>query len=155
MRGPGRRLRPPRDQRGQVAGLEAVIFGLLVLVVGTLVIANAWAVVDAKEGVVGAAREAARAYVEAPDPMAAPAAAQAAAVSALTAGGRSASELQVEVSGALVRCGRVQVRLTLPIHLVGLGILGRRATTVSVRGSASELVDPYRSGLPGPADCAG
>ena len=56
-----------RDDRGQVAGIEVLPFGFLVLVAGTLLVVNAWAVVDAKFAVDAAVREAARAYVEAPD----------------------------------------------------------------------------------------
>ena len=64
-----RRARPVtrRDQSGQAAGLEAIVFGLLTFVVGVLLAANAWAVVDAKMAMSAAAREATRAYVEAPD----------------------------------------------------------------------------------------
>jgi hypothetical protein len=32
------------DDRGQVGGIEVLPFGLLVFVVGTLLVANAWAV---------------------------------------------------------------------------------------------------------------
>ncbi len=57
-----------RGDAGQVAGIEAVPFGLLVLTVGVLLVAHTWAVVDAKFVTTAAAREAARAYVEAPLP---------------------------------------------------------------------------------------
>ena len=63
---------PPRPARGraggdggQVGGIEALPFGLLVFVVGALLVANAWAVVDAKLAVDAAARQATRHYVEA------------------------------------------------------------------------------------------
>ena len=46
--------------------MEVIPFGVLTFVVGALLIANAWAVVDAKMAVSAAAREATRAYVEAP-----------------------------------------------------------------------------------------
>ena len=49
-----------------MAGIEALFFGLLVLVFGTLVVANAWGVIDAKLSAAGAAREAARAFVQTP-----------------------------------------------------------------------------------------
>ena len=52
---------------GQVAGIEALPFGVLIFVVGALLVSNLWAVVDAKIVVDAAAREAVRAYVEAPD----------------------------------------------------------------------------------------
>ena len=56
-----------RDEAGQAGGLEGIAFGLLIFVLGTLLIANAWAVVDTKLAVTAAAREAARAFVEADD----------------------------------------------------------------------------------------
>src|SRR5919202_3284931 len=68
-----------RDEAGQLAGGEALPFGVLVFVFGVLLIANAWAVVDAKLAVSAAAREATRAYVEAPPGGDAMAAADAAA----------------------------------------------------------------------------
>src|SRR2546423_9148630 len=55
------------DDRGQIAGIEAVPFGILLFVVGSLLIANAWAVIDVKMAVTSAAREAARTYVESAD----------------------------------------------------------------------------------------
>ena len=55
------------DERGAVGGIEVLPLGMLVLVVGTLLVVNAWAVVDAKLAASAAAREAARAYVEAGD----------------------------------------------------------------------------------------
>ena len=55
-----RRRRPGRRHRGAA-------FGVLNFVVGTLLVANAWGVVDAKLAVTSAAREGVRAYVEAPD----------------------------------------------------------------------------------------
>ncbi|MBA2283441.1 MAG: hypothetical protein H0W25_19710, partial [Acidimicrobiia bacterium] len=52
-----------RDERGQMGGIEALPFGLLIFVVGALLVANAWAVIDAKLAVTAAAREAARTWV--------------------------------------------------------------------------------------------
>ena len=68
-----------RDDHGQVAGIEVLPFGLLTFVVGMLLVANAWGVVDAKMATTSAAREAVRAYVEASDADAAVAAADEAA----------------------------------------------------------------------------
>ena len=53
-----------RGDAGQVGGIEALPFGLLVFVVGALLIANAWAVVDAKFATDAAARQAVRTFVE-------------------------------------------------------------------------------------------
>ena len=51
-----------RGDAGQVGGIEALPFGLLIFVVGSLLIANAWAVVDAKFATDAAARQAVRTY---------------------------------------------------------------------------------------------
>ena len=48
-----------------VGGVEALPFGLLTFVAGVLLVANLWAVVDAKVAVDAAARQATRHYVEA------------------------------------------------------------------------------------------
>src|SRR5207249_6381933 len=53
-----------KREQGQLGGFEGLAFGVLVFVMGTLVIANAWAAIDAKVATAAAAREAARAYVE-------------------------------------------------------------------------------------------
>ena len=142
------------DQRGQVAGFEMVVFGLLVFVVGVLVIANAWAVVDARIAVGDAARQAARAFVQAPDPTTAPGAAVGAARAALVAEGRDPERMSVVVNGTLARCQRITVEVTYPVALVALPWVNALHRTMTVRATESELVDPYRNGLPGTAICA-
>ena len=77
-----------RDDRGQLAGIEVLPFGVLIFVVGALLITNAWAVVDAKIAVDAASREAVRTYVEAPDGNTALTAARAAADDTIAAHGR-------------------------------------------------------------------
>jgi hypothetical protein len=131
-----------------------VFFGVLVFVVGVLVIGNAWAVVDARIAAGDAAREAARAFVQAPDASRATAAADAAARDALTAEGRDPRRASVTADGTLARCARVTVSVAYPVGLVGLPWLGRPGRVLTVHASQSELVDPYRSGLPGVASCA-
>ena len=56
-----------RGDAGQVGGIEALPFGLLIFVAGSLLIANAWAVVDAKFATDAAARQAVRTFVESDD----------------------------------------------------------------------------------------
>jgi len=53
-------------EAGQVGGLEAIAFGMLVLVLGVLIIGNSWGVIDAKGAASDAAREAARTFATAP-----------------------------------------------------------------------------------------
>ena len=58
-------------EAGFAGGLEGLLFGLLLFVVGTLLVATAWGAVDTKFAVDAAARQAVRTYVEAPDSAAA------------------------------------------------------------------------------------
>ncbi len=71
-----------------MGGIEALLFGVLVLVLGTLVVANAWGVIDAKVAAAGAAREATRAFVQTPAGSDPATVAQAAAVRAIQGQGR-------------------------------------------------------------------
>ena len=97
-RRPLRRRGALARRRGQVGGIEVLPFGLLTFVVGTLLVANAWGVVDAKLAVTSAAREAVRAYVEAPDQAStALAVADAAAREAVAGHGRNPDATTVEI----------------------------------------------------------
>ncbi len=143
--------------RGQVGGVEAVVFGVLLFVVGTLVIANAWGVIDAKLAASAAAREATRTFVEsrAASTEEALDGAEAAARRAIDGHGRDPARMSfVPEDVVLERCARVTIRVDYPVPLVALPFLhaGRGFTAV---GRHSEVVDPYRSGLDGPADCSG
>jgi hypothetical protein len=142
-----RRIR--RDEAGQFAGVEVLPFGLLVFVVGVLLVANAWAVVDAKLAVVSAAREATRAYVEsAPgaDPLAQ---ADAAARSAVAGAGRDPARLTLTpLEAEFSRCAEVRFEARYPIPLLTLPFLGGYGEGFIVTARHGEIVDPYRSGVP-------
>jgi hypothetical protein len=142
-----------RGDAGQVGGVEAVPFGLLVLLVGILLVAHTWAVVDAKVVTTTAAREATRAYVEAPDGAQGLADARRVAEEAAAAAGRHLDEPVRRRSGdTFTRCmaARFDAQLTVPAF--GLPWRGDRPE-VTVRSAHEELVDPYRDGLAGAADC--
>jgi hypothetical protein len=147
--------REPRwaDDSGFIAGAEALPFGVLIFLVGSLMVFNAWAVIDAKVAVAASVREAVRAYVEAPEGSSPHALAEAAAVRTLTAHGRPAGPMtDLSVSGTFERCAPVTVSMGYRIPAIvlpwrmGLG-------DVTVRSAASEIVDPLRSGLEGEASC--
>ena len=144
-----------RGDAGFVGGFEALLFGLLLFVLGTLFVANIWGVVDTKAAAVDAARQAARTYVESPNgPIGAVDATQAAAA-ALAGYGRNPSRANVALtSGTFQRCVRITITVSYPAPLLLLPILGRVGTGERVKAAHSELVDPYRSGLPGAAACA-
>ncbi|MGH9122822.1 MAG: hypothetical protein ACRDYC_12915 [Acidimicrobiales bacterium] len=144
-----------RDEAGFVGGFEGLVFGLLIFVVGTVLVANAWGVVDTKLAVVAAAREAARTYVEAPDAVSAQSEAVQAASDSLAGYGRAASRATVAISGrAFGRCARISVEVSYPAPVVQLPFIGSVGQAEAVSAVHSELVDPYRSGLTGTALCA-
>ena len=143
------RLRWVRDEAGQVAGIEALPFGLLTFVVGALLVANAWAVIDAKIAVSAAAREATRAFVEAPvdgDPLAL---ADAAARSAIDGAGRDPAELVLTpLEATFARCEtvRFEARYQLPASRVPW--VGGFGSGFTATARHAEVVDPYRTGVP-------
>lgn len=149
----GARLR--RDERGQVGGIEGVIFGVLIFVLGTLLVANAWGVIDAKLAASSAAREAARTYAEAPSGDDAWPAARAAAREAIEGHGRDWGRTSVDPPQGVrfERCERFIVEVRYDVPLVAIPLLGQHGTGIEVRARHSEIVDPYRSGLPGTAKC--
>jgi hypothetical protein len=142
--------RRPRDDCGQ-GGLEVLPFGFLVLIAGALLVVNVWAVIDAKLATESASREAARASVESVDPGVAHGAGVAAAREAIAGHHRDPDAARYDGPDArsFVRCARVtwSVEYDVPsLTLPFIGGFGPRLITA--RSSHSEIVDPYRSGLP-------
>jgi hypothetical protein len=146
--------RPARGEEGFVGGFEGLLFGVLIFVIGTLLVAFAWGVLDTKTATGEAARQAARTYVEAADAAAAAAQADQAAAAALAGFGRDPARASVSVmSGTFARCSRVTISVSYPAPLLELPLIGNLGRGISVRSQHSELVDPFRSGLPGAASC--
>lgn len=150
--------RPPLDRgdAGSVGGAEVLPLAVLTFVVGSLMVANLWAVVDARLAVDGAAREALRRYVEAPDARAAAEDADAAARAAVAGAGRDPAKLALEVEHpdgrAWGACVPVVVTARYPVAVQGLpGLDGDRLVTVEARHR--EVVDPWRSGVPDRGGC--
>ena len=141
-------------EEGFAGGAEGLIFGLLLFVVGTLLVGNAWSVVDTKMALDAASREATRTYVEAPDALSADRDARRAAAAALQGYGRDPSLGVVTIAGApFGRCQRVTVVLSYRAPLVQLPFVGMAGRAEDIRAQHSELVDPYRTGLPGTSSC--
>lgn len=135
------------DERGVVGGLEVLPFGMLIFVAFTLIIANAWAVVDAKLAVESAAREAGRAYVEAHDAEAAPAAAAAAARQSIEGLGRDPDGLSLTVSGGpYERCAVVEHVATYQVPSLTVPFLGAFGSGFTVRGAHRSIIDPFATG---------
>ncbi|MCU1497504.1 MAG: hypothetical protein JWM47_1457 [Acidimicrobiales bacterium] len=145
-----------RGQDGAVGGIEVIPFGALIFVAGTLLIANAWAVVDAKLAVGAAAREAGRAFVEAPDENSARSAAQHAAASAMAGAGRDPRGMQLRDNHPpFVRCAVVVHEATYAVPAVSIPLIGGFGRGITVHGRHRELLDPYRSGLGAGGGCGG
>lgn len=145
-----------RDDRGQVAGVEALPFGILLFVVGALLVANAWAVIDAKMTVTSAAREAGRSYVEASRPDEARTQADAAAREAVRAHGRNPDRATIvgpDPAEAFTRCNRITFAVTYPVPALTLPFIGGFGHAFDVTATHSELVDPFRNDVPGEAVC--
>lgn len=142
---------------GVIGGLEVLPFGVLIFVVGVLLAANAWAVVDVKLAVTSAAREAARVYVEAPDQSAAAARATSSARETVRDHGRSPERVRVRIDHAAGRawgrCTRAIVTVTYPVPALSLPWIGGYGEGFLVSASHSEIIDPFRAGLPGMATC--
>ena len=147
--------RHSRDETGFAGGADGLVFGLLIFVVGTLMAGNAWAVVDTKLAADAAARQAVRTYVEAPNAQSAANDAQQSADDALSSYGRSPAKATLSVvSAAFGRCVRVTFEVRYRAPLVELPIVGSLGLAESVTAQHSELIDPYRTALPGTATCA-
>lgn len=138
-----------RREDGAVAGVEALAFGALVFVLGTLLVANLWATVDGRSAADGAARAAVRSVVAAAPDGDPAATATTAALAALAAHGVPADRpVDVALRGQLTRCEIVEITVSHRVPLVLLPSLGSRRAGVTVRSTHAAVIDPYASGLP-------
>lgn len=139
-------------EHGQAGGVEAIAFGLLVFVVGALLLASAWAVIDAKIAVTSAAREAARTYVEAPTAADAVRDGTAAAREAMANHGRAGAEISFVEPAAFRRCAPVTARVAYRVPALPLPWIGGLGE-ITVAARHQERIDPFRDGIEGTAEC--
>ena len=143
-----------RGERGVVGGIEVLPFGFLIFVVGALVIANAWAVIDARMAADAAAREAARAYVESRNVTAAEQAARQAAEDTIRGAGRNPAALRLSDNDPpFERCERVEMEASYRVPALTLPFVGGFGKGLTVTGRHSEIIDPFADGLTGGAAC--
>jgi hypothetical protein len=146
-------------ERGQVAGIEALPFGLLLFVAGALLVVNIWSVVDTKFAAGAAAREATRYLVESAGTDRAGRDLEAAAGVIARAtledhGLRRAVVVEVRPATAtFTRCRRIRVTIRTTVPAVRLPFVGGFGGPIDVVSTHSEIVDPTRSGVAGPAGC--
>jgi len=156
-------VRPRTEQRratgdsGQVAGIEVLPFGILMFIVGMLLVANAWGVVDAQLATTTAAREGVRAYVESPTSAESRDRAVSAAAAAIVGYGRSpfSTKVDIETVGGRgwQRCSLAMVTVHHEVPLLVLPYIGGFGHAFDVVSRQSEVVDPYRDGVDGEATC--
>ncbi len=160
--GGARRRRPLRidwsDDRGQVGGIEVLPFSILIFVIGTLLVANAWAVIDTKLAVDAATREGVRALVEAPDEEQGASAADQVAREAISGHGRQPTKLALDAptypdGTGFRRCAPVSLRASYPVPAITLPWVGGHGEAFRVSSTHTEIVDPYRSGLAPGGSC--
>jgi hypothetical protein len=122
-----------------------------------LLLANAWAVVDARLGADSAARAAVRAAVEADDRASADAAARLAATETLAGLGRDASraDVDIELDRPFGRCARLTVTTRTWVPAITVPWIGGYGRRFDISGTSTEAVDPLRDGLDGDATCVG
>lgn len=137
---------------GFVAGLEALAFGVLVFVFGTLIVVNAWAIVDAKFATNSAAREAVRAVIETAGSgltdTVVEERARLQAQRAASSHGFAPSQVLVR-TGEIGRCGGDAVSIEVQVTIASLlvpGVDGWGDRTIA--STHAELLDPFRSNLP-------
>jgi len=142
-----------KGEAGFAGGLDGLVFGLLLFVVGTVLVAGAWGVLDTSFALDAAARQAVEAYVAAPDAPEAASDARAAAASSLEGYGRSPAEMTMQVIGAFARCRRVTVVLRYPTPSLQVPFVGPLSAGGVVSARRSEIVDPFLSGPAGRSSC--
>ncbi len=146
-----------RDDAGQVGGWEVIPFGILIFVVGSLLLVNVWAVVDARIAAGDAAREGAQAFVHESSESAARRAARSAVTRSLSGHGIGASRTLVEpvqVVPRFERCAHVTVVVHISVRAIVLPYVGGFGHPFTATGTQHELVDPFRADLPPESDCA-
>ncbi len=142
------RVSDPSVERGAVGGVEVLPFAVLVLVCGTLLVANAWGVVDAKVAVTAAAREAARTHAEGDGGPAARADAVRAGREAFAAGGRASTAVDLDgPEGPLARCGAVTYTARTTVPALQIPWIGGLGGPIAVTARHTTRVDRLRAGV--------
>jgi len=134
------------DERGAVGGLEMLPLGFLVFVVASIMIVNAWTVVDSWLAVSTASREAARVYVES-DPADAWPAARSRMQEVMSAYGRADRMTAPKPpASAYERCQVVTLTVGYDLAFINVPFLDGFGSLTTIEASHSERIDPYRSG---------
>lgn len=144
--------RRAQDEGGFVAGSEALIFGVLVLLTAALVTTNAWAALDARIAASASAQAAVRAAVTAPVGSDLQTVASEAALMVWQGHGRDPEELDLRWVGVTpeplqARCAQISFRVqTSVVAMIVPGLSS--GVSYQVAASHTEHIERHRAGLP-------
>lgn len=149
---PGILPRTFRGQSGVLAGSDGVVFGMLILLAGSLALVNIWAVIDTRAALDAAAREYLRSYTEQRSPAAASAAGAHAAQEVIARRGSPVGGLTIQEPdpSTFGPCQLAQVVIEAQVPAARLPFLDDVGTR-TIRVTHRELVDPHREVIRGPA----
>ncbi|HTO00554.1 MAG TPA: hypothetical protein VL068_07750 [Microthrixaceae bacterium] len=107
-----------RDERGLAGGIEGLVFGVLILLIGSLAIINIWAMIDTRAALDAASREFLRTYTEQQSVGEARLMGEAAARESLRARAARIEGLSfvVEQPDGFGPCSPVTVRISATVH---------------------------------------
>lgn len=156
-----------RSEDGLLGGVDALAFGALVFIAGTILVLNAWSVVDARMAVGAAAREAVRTIVEDTSGDLAGGQAQIAdleqrardnAATAMTQHGKDVDAQPLAVAfeplDENLRCATVRVAVTWKAPAIALPFVGVFRDGIDVTIEHQGRIDPFRAGVAGEVSCA-
>ncbi|CAB4558421.1 unannotated protein [freshwater metagenome] len=132
-------------ERGAVGGGEGVIFGMLILVAGTLVILNLWSILDTRMALEAAAGEYLRTYTEQQNFFQARVVGEAAAKDSLAQRGITPARVEILPSEpqGFGPCAVAVVQLRTQLPWVRVPFIGGAGST-SVSVTQTELIDAHR-----------
>lgn len=111
--------RPRRwNERGMVGGGDGLIFGILILLAGSLAFVNIWSIVDTRAALDAASREFLRTYSEQPTVDEARLFGELSARESMERRGNSSKGLTIEVDqpSGFGPCAAVTVRMSMTVH---------------------------------------
>lgn len=130
-------------ERGQMAGIEAVPFGLLTVVLATLLATTLWSTISHRDVVDAAARNYLRSYTASPD--AATAATRGARAAHHTADARGVDPAMLTIfapRSPFGPCRQVEVTISMELAALKLPFVGRFGTS-TVTSTQRELIQPF------------
>ncbi len=141
-----------RGDAGLAGGIETIALGMLIFVSVSLLIANAWAILDTHMAVTAASSEAARAAVESAGSDQA-VAAQNAALDAIRGYGRDPESFELRIAANPRRCAEIIAAASYTQPMVRVPFFGSLGPDRTVTATHSERVDAFGGGRRGLTNC--